>query len=109
MFGPRPRRRMPENGLKWKRAKGLEPSTYGLGSPADHRDARQRSNTIASSHAGLRPLARSLPACLAIASRDVCGTIAARPHPRHYPDPLSAGRPIGTPSVQPLVNVMVAT
>ena len=28
----RPEGEAPGNGLKWKRAKGLEPSTYGLGS-----------------------------------------------------------------------------
>ena len=28
-------RSRPSNGLKWKRAKGLEPSTYGLGSHAE--------------------------------------------------------------------------
>ena len=32
MSGARPRRPRPGNGLKQKRAKGLEPSTYGLGS-----------------------------------------------------------------------------
>ena len=86
---------MPGNGLKWKGAKGLEPSTYGLGNNPDGDDARHRSPADAAEPESPCGFAASRAAAIPHGSvgvlRGVCGMNVARNADRDWLSVMAGG------------------